>query len=155
MSLKTFHIVFVTLSTLVAFLFTGWSVHYWSVQGDGSYLAMGIASALLGGLLIPYGIWFWRKITTREEEDRRRRKNIHPVPVMVSVWLLGNRAAMACQVCYGDAEGPMIDAARLGVFLLFGLVLLMQVSFALFFVYLWKRARRFRTLEAGQPLAER
>ena len=36
------------------------------------------------------------------------------------------------------------SAARLGVWLLFGLVGAMQVSFVLFFVYLWRRARKYR-----------
>ena len=56
----------------------------------------------------------------------------------------GTRVAEACSVCYGSADGPMIDAARLGVWLLFGLVLAIQLAFGTFFVSLWRRARRYR-----------
>jgi len=37
----------------------------------------------------------------------------------------------------------MIDAARMGVYLLFGLVMAVQGGFAAFFIYLRKRAREY------------
>ena len=51
-------------------------------------------------------------------------------------------AALACPVCYGNAEGPMIDAARLGMFLLLAVVIAMQGAFGAFFLYLRRQARR-------------
>lgn len=134
MSLKSFHIVFVTLSSLLATVFGVWSLR--------SHPALSAMSFAFGALLVVYGFWFWKKITTREEEKRRRRKHIHPVPIMIALWMLASSDASACSVCYGEAEGPMIDAARLGVFLLFGLVLFMQVVFGAFFVQLWRRSRQ-------------
>lgn len=50
--------------------------------------------------------------------------------------------ALACPACYGDAEGPMIDAARLGTFLLLGITLLVQGGFVAFFLYLRRQARK-------------
>ncbi len=50
--------------------------------------------------------------------------------------------ALACSSCYGQAEGPMINAARLGSLLLLGVVLCLQVAFAAFFLYLRRRAAR-------------
>jgi amino acid transporter len=146
MSLKMFHIVFVTLSSLLAFVFAGWSLHFHAESDGATYLVLGVFSALVGVALIGYGFWFWRKITTREEERRRRRKLMRPIPALIilGLWMLSARTASACSVCYGEAEGPMIDAARLGVWLLFGLVGAIQLSFALFFVYLWRRARKYR-----------
>lgn len=142
MSLKTFHIVFVSLSSLLAFSFGGWNLHgYRSGAGTGMLLA-GIGSVVGGLALIVYGFWFWRKITTREEEDRRRRKTMRALAIIAGVWLLASRDASACNVCYGAADGPLIDAARMGVYLLFGLVLLVQACFASFFICLWKRARK-------------
>ncbi len=38
----------------------------------------------------------------------------------------------------------MIDAARLGVWLLFGLVLAIQIAFVAFFLHLRRRAKRYR-----------
>ena len=69
---------------------------------------------------------------------------IHPVrvlPILFGIWLLDQPETLACAVCYGGAEGPMIDAARWGVFLLFGLIGVVQIGFATFFVKLWRRAR--------------
>jgi len=143
-SLKLFHIVFVTASSLLAFLFSGWSWHVWSSGGGPAYLLSSLLSVAFGALLVAYGFWFWRKITTQEEERRRRRKLMRPVPLLVlaALWAASSSDAAACSVCYGEAAGPMIDAARLGVLLLFGLVGTMQLSFATFFVYLWRRSRK-------------
>jgi len=37
----------------------------------------------------------------------------------------------------------MIEAASMGVWLLIGVLAAVQSSFALFFIYLWRRARKF------------
>jgi len=50
--------------------------------------------------------------------------------------------ALACPSCFGQAEGPMIDAARLGIWLLLGVTLCLQGAFAAFFLCLRRRARR-------------
>jgi hypothetical protein len=138
MSLKVFHVVFVTCSSLLAFLFGGWSF-----ARGGGWAAGGVVAFLLGAALVVYGVWFWRKIQTPEEERRKRRKLFRTLGAVCALWLLGGaRGAHACSVCYGQAEGPMMDAARLGVWLLFGMVLAVQVGLAAFFVYLMKRSRR-------------
>ena len=147
MSLKNFHIVLISLSSLLAFLFGGWSLHAARAGESGGNLAAGLLSILAGAGLILYVIWFARKIYTTEEEQRRRRKIIRPLALPVAVWMLGTRSAGACSVCYGQADDPMIDGARIGVFLLFGLVFLVQIAFVMFFLYLRRRAR-----EAGNPL---
>ena len=49
---------------------------------------------------------------------------------------------LACPSCYGQAEGPMIDAARLGIALLLGITLLIQGGFVAFFLYLRRQARK-------------
>jgi hypothetical protein len=59
-------------------------------------------------------------------------------------------AALACPVCYGNAEGQMIDAARLGMFLLLGIVVLMQGAFGAFFLYLRRQARRAESAALDQ-----
>jgi len=58
------------------------------------------------------------------------------------LWLAGPGSALACPSCFGDAEGPMIDAARLGIGLLLGLTLAIQGGFVVFFLYLRRQARR-------------
>ena len=49
---------------------------------------------------------------------------------------------LACPACFGAGEGPMIDAARLGTFLLLGITLAIQGGFVAFFLYLRRQARR-------------
>lgn len=62
MSLKTFHIVFVTVSTLVAFFFAGWLVHnYFETKAIGNLF--GALAAFLAGVgLIWYGKSVLRKL---------------------------------------------------------------------------------------------
>jgi len=58
------------------------------------------------------------------------------------VGLIHPGLAHACPVCFGEAEGPLIDAARLGTFLLLGVTLAIQGAFVAFFLYLRKQARK-------------
>ena len=50
--------------------------------------------------------------------------------------------ALACPSCFGRAEGPLVDAARLGMLLLLAVTLGLQAAFVLFFLYLRRRAAR-------------
>jgi len=62
MSLKAFHIVFVTVSTILAAGFGVWSLqNYFSGEGV-SNLVFGIGSLLATGALIVYGIYFLKKL---------------------------------------------------------------------------------------------
>ena len=63
MSLKAFHIVFVTASTLLAFGFGAWA--FWQFFGEGRTLAnlvMGTTSIAAGVVLIVYGMYFLKKL---------------------------------------------------------------------------------------------
>jgi hypothetical protein len=154
MSLKAFHIVFVTLSCLLCFGFSGWSWQNYRNGGDVAMLALSIAALVAGLALLVYGRWFWRKITAADEDRRRRRGKIHTLCVALTMSTgvqLAQGELLACAACYGDAEGPLIDGARMGVFTLFGFVLAMQIAFGIFFFYLWRRARRFSRQTAGWP----
>lgn len=63
MSLKAFHIVFITLSSLQAFGFGIWSLHHVHAEGGtGLDLALGIGSLILGVALIIYGVFFLKKL---------------------------------------------------------------------------------------------
>ena len=58
------------------------------------------------------------------------------------------QAAQACESCYGaKTESPLIDAARVGMFLLLGVTLSVQGGFLAFFLHLRRRARRFHEAE--------
>lgn len=55
MSLKAFHLIFVTLLTGLSLGFTGWAF----ANGHGVFGAMGIATAIL---VVIYGIYFLKKL---------------------------------------------------------------------------------------------
>jgi hypothetical protein len=55
--------------------------------------------------------------------------------------------ALACPVCFGAAEAPLIDGARLGVVVLLAILLLVQGGFVSFFLYLRKRAKRIAEID--------
>ncbi len=62
MSLKGFHIVFVTVSTLLCVFLALWSFVL-ALEKSGMVTALGIVG-VVGALLLPvYGIYFYRKIT--------------------------------------------------------------------------------------------
>lgn len=131
MNLKAFHIVFVIAASLVSFVFGGWAWRYGATNESALYQAASVASFAAGLALIVYGFWFWRKISRR----------VVVAALVLLTWFATPSVVEACTVCYGEAEGPMIDAARGGVFVLFGLVGLVQIAFIGFFVCLRRRAR--------------
>ena len=62
MSLKGFHIVFVSASILLTVGFGVWAVKQYSADGDLLNLVMGIGSFLAAGALAVYGLWFLKKL---------------------------------------------------------------------------------------------
>jgi hypothetical protein len=63
---------------------------------------------------------------------------------VLALALVSATPALACPTCYGDAEGPLIDGARLGMWLLLGVTFAIQGGFIAFFLYLRRQARRAR-----------
>jgi hypothetical protein len=57
---------------------------------------------------------------------------------------------IACGSCYGLADGPMIDAAQMGIWFMLGTVMLVQGGFAAFFIYLRRQAARAAARAAGR-----
>ncbi len=143
MNLRAIHLVFITCATLLAFVVGGWSFAQ-GARAGASYTVMGALSVAVGIALVVYGAWFWRKIQHPEVERRRRRKLFHTVSVLALAVLAAPPApVLACSTCYGAASGPMVDAARLGVFVLLGIVLAVQFGLLLFFLYLRRRAKLY------------
>ncbi len=62
MSLKAFHIVFITASTLLAFGFGGWMLRAYANGGQAVDLVFGIGSTVAGVGLIIYGKYFLKKL---------------------------------------------------------------------------------------------
>ncbi|MFN7140310.1 MAG: hypothetical protein ACK4UN_13320 [Limisphaerales bacterium] len=62
MSLKAFHIIFVTAATLLAFGFGAWALHSYTVSRSVLDLVMGILAVVMGVGMIWYGKYFLRKL---------------------------------------------------------------------------------------------
>jgi hypothetical protein len=52
-----------------------------------------------------------------------------------------SREALACPVCFGMAEGALVDGSNIGIFTLLAVTLAMLGAFAAFFVHLRRRER--------------
>jgi len=62
MSLKGFHIVFITFSTLLALVCGVWCIHVNQIAGAPIYLAGAIVCFVAAVALVIYGVWFWKKM---------------------------------------------------------------------------------------------
>ena len=71
-----------------------------------------------------------------------------------AILLGGSSSAFACPVCFGAEESHMIDATRLGIFVLLGITLVVQGAFVGFFVYLRNRAKRIADIELETEWSE-
>ena len=62
MSLKAFHIVFITASILLAFGFAAWSLMAYSELGGRSFLIYGVGSTICGVGLVAYEVYVLKKL---------------------------------------------------------------------------------------------
>ncbi|MDQ3281946.1 MAG: hypothetical protein M3Q69_11100 [Acidobacteriota bacterium] len=65
----------------------------------------------------------------------------------VSITLLATRTLLACPVCWGSPDEPMVKGVNNGIWVLLGLVGFVQIGFVALFWSFWRRARaqqRFR-----------
>ncbi len=62
MSLKAFHIVFIVASVGLSAFVAVWGIQDYSRTSDTSHLTIGVASIVLGVVLLWYSTWFVRKL---------------------------------------------------------------------------------------------
>lgn len=62
MSLKAFHLIFVTASVAVSLFMAVWSFMQYRAAGSQMYLAFSVASAVAVAALLVYGRYFLRKL---------------------------------------------------------------------------------------------
>ena len=62
---------------------------------------------------------------------------------------------LACSQCYGaNVDSPLVDGAKIGVWLLLGVTLCVQGGFAAFFIQLRRRAKRAHSAELAAEWTE-
>jgi len=63
MSLKSFHIIFILVSSLFSIIFSYWCYNQWSLYKDNQYLVYLSIGIVLCVSLLVYGKWFLKEIT--------------------------------------------------------------------------------------------
>ena len=77
------------------------------------------------------------------------------VAITAAAVLLGGRVSLlACPLCFGAEETPLIDGAKLGVMVMLGVLFAVQGAFVAFFLYLRKRARQNADVELDMEWSE-
>ena len=70
------------------------------------------------------------------------------------VALGGGSRLLACPMCFGAEETPMIDGAKLGVLVMLAVTLAVQGAFLAFFLHLRKCAKRNAEVELDHEWSE-
>jgi hypothetical protein len=76
------------------------------------------------------------------------------VTTAVVVMIGGSATVLACPVCFGAEETPLIDGAKLGVLVMLVITLAVQGGFVGFFLYLRRRAKRIADLDLDAEWSE-
>ena len=84
----------------------------------------------------------------------RTRLRLVTACTLAFVIIGGSSSVLACPVCFGAAEGSMIDGAKLGVMVMLGVLFAVQAGFLGFFLYLRKRAKRMAAIELDAEWSE-
>jgi len=66
----------------------------------------------------------------------------------------GSSTALACPVCFGAEETPMINGAKLGILVMLGVTFTVQGGLVAFFLYLRRRAKRNADVELDLEWSE-
>ena len=141
MSLKFFHILFIALSSLMCLVVGIWAIDAYRTDGSATWLALALLAFAGGGLLVVYGTRFLQK--TRKLG----------VAAMAAAGTLGLPADLfACAVCLGNTNSSLRDGMNAGILALLGFAMFMIVSFAVFFVYLWRKSKAAaQSSQEGDP----
>lgn len=136
MSLKAFHIVFITLSSLLSMGLGLWGLNGYLTTGERDPLLLGIAGFLALLLLIPYFRWFRRKM-------KKLDSTLVGALILLSTFFSGH-PALACAVCYGDPNSSLIRSMKMGMLSLAGLIYLLLGAMIVVAVSWIKRSKRLR-----------
>jgi hypothetical protein len=141
MSLKFFHIVFIAVSTLLCLVVGVWALDAYRTDGAATWIALAVLSFAGGALLVVYGSRFLQKF-----------RKLGMAAVLVAGTVGAPADALACAVCIGNTQSSLRDGMNAGILALLGFALFMIVSFAIFFFYLWRKAKSVETSHGGDPV---
>jgi hypothetical protein len=84
----------------------------------------------------------------------RLRRGIRTAIMTAGAVMIGSSTILACPLCFGAEETPMIDGAKIGVLVMLTITFTVQGAFLGFFLYLRKRAKRIADLELDTEWSE-
>lgn len=132
MSLKAFHLFFITISTLLCAFLIVWGI--WDYRASGTGFSLGLAGFGVVGLLllVPYFKWFQKKA---------RGLSLGLAALSASALVLAASRAEACGVCFSDPNSSLTKGALMGVAFL-GLVIVTVLCLIVAVARSWiKRAK--------------
>ena len=137
MSLKWFHIVFISLSMVLSLGFGLWALF-------NQQAALGVVSLGGSAALCVYGNYFLGK--ARRD---RRMKRVGVVSATVALLAFAS-PALACPVCFGNPDSAQMKGVQAGILaLLLVTVSVLAAIAGFFFVYLRRRIRIFEASNGG------
>ena len=128
MSLKAFHAFFIIISFLFATYFGGWCTSQYNSGESPWMLAAAFGSFLAATALGIYLVWFLK-----------RYKQIGFLSIAL-LMVFHSNSLMACSVCLGDPNSPMVKSVNAGVGFLLAVIGTVLVGFASLFLFWRKRA---------------
>ena len=141
MSLRFFHILFIAISCLMSIVVGIWAIDAYRADGSVTWIALAVLAFAGGAFLVVYGGRFLQKT-----------RNLG-VAALVAAGTLGRPSELlACAVCLGNTESSLRDGMNAGILALLGFALFMIVSFAAFFIYLWRKSRAVESSHEGEPV---
>lgn len=104
MSLKSFHIFFISVSSLLAVIMGVWGIY----EKNLLLALVGLVTLIL---LIPYVRWF-----------RQKMKRLAPIVLIAAFIPIYSVTAWACPVCFGDPNSLLTKGAKTGILFLIAVV---------------------------------
>jgi len=109
MSLRYFHMVFISISAVFAAGFAVWAIRDYRLTGDTTNLIFGVGAAIAVLPILFYAGWFWRK------SRRLTDSSLSIAMIVVSTAAMIPNTSLACAVCFTDPDSLMSKGARWGV----------------------------------------
>ncbi|MEZ4751416.1 MAG: hypothetical protein R3B54_12595 [Bdellovibrionota bacterium] len=132
MSLRAFHIFFITIASLFCLWFGLWSYDEFKITHGSLSLVFAFSSAIGGVALIFYLNWFVR---------RTRQWTALLVPA--ALWsAFSGPEAKACAVCFGAQDSAMVQGANAGISVLLAIICVVLVAFGSLFIVWIRRAQK-------------
>jgi hypothetical protein len=141
MSLKFFHVLFITLSAAMSLVVGLWAIDAYRGDGSLTWLVLAVLGFAGGGALVVYGNRFLHKM-----------RKLGLAALVVAGTLGSPSKLLACAVCIGNTESTLRDGMTAGILALLAVALFMMATFAAFFIYLWRKAKSVESSQQGEPV---